>query len=160
MKDRTIADYTRAEFDVLRQRLETARDTLRRNGSLLQSVARAYYVVYTLASFAGGKHGVKATHMRAGERVADQDFSNTELPSLVYALYTGLKKETVTDPGSSPGIGSGNYTERDAYRQANILVQIRMEADYGPSAVLEPYDLAKTDAWLTVAKKLTQETVL
>jgi len=146
MRNRNIADYSRAEFDVLRRRLEIARDTLRRNGSLLQAAAQAYHVVYALASFAGGKHGVKATHMRGGERVADQDFSHTELPALVYALYTGLKKETITDPGSSPGIASGNYTEREAYRQAVVLVQVRMEADYGPSAVLEPYDVTKADA--------------
>ena len=51
MKDRAIADYTRSEFDVLRKRLEVARDALRREYCLLQSVARAYYVVYVLAEY-------------------------------------------------------------------------------------------------------------
>jgi hypothetical protein len=157
MKDRAIADYSRSEFDVLRKRLEVARDALRRESCLLQSVARAYYVVYVLASFVGGKHGVMATHTRGGERVTDQDYSHTEFPALVYALYTGLKKQTITNPGSSPGIGSGNYTEREAYRQAGILVQMRMEADYGPSIAAEPYGAAEADAWLAVAKNLAED---
>lgn len=109
MTKRAIAAYTRAEFDVLRMRLETACDVLRRDGSMLQSVARGYYVVFALASYLGGKYGVGATHRRAGGIVTDQDFSHTELPSLVYALYTGLKRATIQDPGSSPGIGSGNH---------------------------------------------------
>jgi hypothetical protein len=43
--DRAIAEYSRAEFDALRSRLMDARDTLRAGNQLLQSVARAHYVV-------------------------------------------------------------------------------------------------------------------
>jgi hypothetical protein len=157
MKDRNIADYTRKEFEVLCHRLQAAREALRRDDCLLQSVARAYYAAYVVASFAAGKHGVRATHIRGGKLSTDQEFSHAELPALVYALYTGLKRETISDPGSSPGIGAGNYDEREAYRHAANLVQIRLEADYGPSAVPEPYDARQTDAWLTVAKNLTRD---
>jgi hypothetical protein len=104
VRRRSIAGYTRAEYDALRQRLERGRDALRGTEQLLQSVARAYYVVYATASFAAGKHGVKATHVRGGERVTDQDFSHSDLPDVVYALYTGGKRNAITDPGGSPGI--------------------------------------------------------
>ncbi len=157
MQRRSIAHYSEAEFGALRARLEGARDTLRRDGRLLQSIARAYYVVYAVASFAAGKHGVKATHVRDRELVVDQAFSHTELPAVVYTLYTGLKKETISEPGDSPGIGAGNYDEREAYRQAGRLVQLRLEADYGPSDVAEPYDTRQADSWLLVARNLTQD---
>ncbi len=162
MRRRGIAGYTKAEFDALRQRLERARDTLRCDGQLLQSVARAYYVVYVLASFAAGKYGVKATHARSGEIVIDQDFSHNELPDVVYALYTGGKRGTITDPGGSPGIGSGNYDDRGAYRNTRTLYLMRLEADYGGKLLVEPYPTAKVDEWLTMAKNLAQdlETIL
>jgi hypothetical protein len=154
---RSIATYTATEFEALRDRLEGARDSLRRDGRLLQSVARGYYVVYAVATFAGGKHGVKAIHVRRGKRIADQTFSHSELPALIYALYTGLKKDSIEDPGGSPGIGAGNYDEHMAYRHANMLVQLRFEADYGPTDAVEPYGTAETDGWLRVAKNLTQD---
>jgi hypothetical protein len=154
MQRKSIAEYTKVRRA---QNPPRKRDTLRRDGRLLQAIARAYYVVYVLASFTGGKYGVKATHIRGRERVVDRRFSHSELPAVVYALYSGLKKETVTDPGSTPGIGSGNYDEREAYRQADRLVQLRFEADYGPGVIGEPYDSLQADAWLMVAKKLTQD---
>lgn len=89
--------------------------------------------------------------------MTDQDFSHAELPALVYALYTGLKKDSISDPGSSPGIGAGNFDERLARRHADTLVQIRFEADYGPSVAEEPYGEGQTDTWLTIAKSLTQD---
>ena len=107
MQRRSIAEYTKAEFDVLRNRLENARDALRSSGCLLQSVARAYYIVYATASFGAGRHGVKARHFRGREQVVDQDFSHNELPDVIYALYTGGKRANIDDPGSGPGIGSG-----------------------------------------------------
>ncbi len=134
MSKRNIADYTPPEFEALRQRLETGRDALQAGGARLQSVARGYYVVYALASFLAGKYRVQATHGRAGKTVTDQDFSHTELPPLVFTLYTGNKKESIQDPGSTPGIGSGKYDERQAYRHADTLMQMRMEADYGPAS--------------------------
>lgn len=36
-------------------------------------------------------------------------------------------------------------------------MQMRMEADYGPSLAQEPYDAAQTDDWLALAKTLTQD---
>ena len=157
MSKRAISGYTRAEFDALRTRLESGRDTLRNGGALLQSVARGYYVVFALASFLAGKYAVQATHGRAGNRVTDQDFSPTELPPLVYALYSGNKKEAIQDVGSTPGIGSGTYDERVAYRNADTLMQMRVEADYGPSSLAEPYDSVQTDVWLDLAKNIVQD---
>lgn len=157
MEKRRIAQYSRAEFDALRQRLERARDALRRDRQLLQSGARAYYVVYAVASFAAGRHGVHATHTRSGERVTDQDFSHNELPDVVHALYTGAKRGNITEPGSSPGIASGNYTHQQAYRNARTLYQMRLEADYGPTRTPEPYAAAQMDGLLVMASGLTQD---
>jgi hypothetical protein len=154
---RSIAEYTRPEVDKLRVRLEDARDTLRSGGRLLQSIARAYYVVYVIASFAAGKHGVRTTHLRGRNQIVGQDFRHTELPAVVFALYTGLKKDSIEDPGGSPGIGSGNYDEHKAYRHVNALVQLRFEADYGPARTVEPYGMAEADGWLRIAANLTQD---
>jgi hypothetical protein len=162
MNRRSIASYTRAEFDAVRQRLGAARDALRAANCRLQSVARAYYVVYLTASYAAGKYGVKAMHWRRGERIADQDFSHAEFSDLVYALYTGCKRGNIFEPGASPGIGSGNYDDRNAYRNCVTLYELRVEADYGPNSAPEPYDKAQIDTWLVMAQRLTQdlETIL
>ena len=157
MAKRCIAEYTRAEFDALRSRLENARDVLRSGNSLLQSIARAYYTVFVMASFGAGRHHVKATHWRERGHVTNQDFSHSELPAIVYALYCGGKRGNITDPGGSPGIGTGNYTEQEAYRKASELSQVRIEADYGPSPVPEPYTVAQADMLLATAKKLTED---
>ena len=157
MTKRCIAEYTRAEFDTLRKRLENARDALRAGNCLLQSLARAYYIVFVTASFAAKKYDIKATHWRERERVTNQDFSHNELPDVVYALYCGGKRGNISDPGSSPGIGSGNYTEHEAYRNSDTLYLMRIEADYGPSIALEPYSAAKADSTLEMANKLTDD---
>lgn len=157
MNERSIADYTRSELDALRARLETGRDTLRSGGALLQSVARGYYVVFALASFLAGKYGVRATHRRAGERITNQRFSHTELPPLVYALYSGNKKEAIQDVGTVCGIVSSAYYEGEAYRNADTLMRMRIEADYGPSLCAEPYDESRTDEWLSAAKNLVRD---
>ena len=157
MGKQRIAEGSRAEFDALRQRLEKARDALRHNQQFLQSGARAYYVVYAVASFAAGRHGVRATHIRGGRRVTDQDFSHNEIADVVYALYTGGRRGNISEPGGSPGIGSGNFTYQQAYRNADILHQMRLEADYGPTRVPEPYAVAQVDEWLVMANDLTQD---
>jgi hypothetical protein len=155
--DRAIADYSRAEFDALRSRLADARDTLLAGNRLLQSVARAYYVVYATASYAAGKHGLKVTHRRGGEKSVDQKFSHNEFVDVVWALYTGNKRGNVLDPGGSPGPTSAHYDGAEAYRQANNLYLRRIEADYGPTASAEPYTRAEVDAMLKTAKNLTED---
>ncbi len=157
MERRPIAQHSHIEFDALRRRLEKARDALWRDGQFLQCSARAYYVVYAVASFAAGRHGVKATHVRGGKHVTDQDFSHFEIANVIHALYTGGKRGTITEPGSSPGIGAGNYTEYQAYRSIIALYQVRIEADYGPSTVPEPYPASQVDGWMTMANNLTQD---
>jgi|SRR5947209_1337272 len=157
MKNRSIAEYTRAEFDALRKRLEDARDTLRAGDSMLQSVARAYYVAYVVASFAAGRQGVKVSHWRERQLVTEQNFSHTEFVDVVWALYYGTKRGHVSEPGKSPGIPSSNYSEHEAYRAANTLFQTRVEADYGPTDVAEPYTTAEIDELLKVAKNLVED---
>ncbi|HEY0393512.1 MAG TPA: hypothetical protein VGD01_03370 [Candidatus Elarobacter sp.] len=157
MERRSIAEYSTHEFDMLRSRLERARDLLRAGGALLQSVARAYYVLYALASFLSGKYGIHAVRMRSRDKVMDQRFSHMELPALVYALYSANKKDSVQDVGSAPGIVSGAYDEHEAYRKANDLVRMRIQADYGPSTSAEPYSMAQTDAALATAQKIVQD---
>jgi hypothetical protein len=157
MEKRRIAQHSSTEFDALRERLAKARDALRQDQQLLQSGARAYYVVYAVASFAAGRHGVKATHVRGGQRVTDQDFSHNEIPDVVHALYTGGKRGNISEPGSSPGIGSGNYIDYEAYRNTIALYQVRLEADYGPTPVPEPYPATQVDGWMTMANLLTQD---
>jgi len=157
MTKRRIADYTRAEFDALRKRLENARKTLRAGNCLSQSVARAYYIVFVTASFAAKKYDVRATHRREREQVINQDFSHNELPDVVYALYCGAKRGNISHPGGSPGIGSGNYTEHEAYRNCHALYQMRIVADYGPSTAPEPCNATQADSLLETANKLTED---
>lgn len=157
MSHNPIAAQNPTQYGALRGRLILARDSLDAVGQRLQAIARAYYAVYALACHLAGKFGVLATHARAGERVTDCDFSHVEIPDVVYALYTGNKRGNVTDPGSSPGIGSGIYSDQEAYRNLNTLMQIRIEADYGPSVVHEPYDAAQTGRWLEMSKGLMRD---
>lgn len=154
---RPIATYSRAEYEALRKRLEAARDTLRVGGALLQSVARGYYVVYVVASYAAGKYGTEVTHRRSDEEVTEQRFSHYEFADVVWALYTGNKRGSVTNPGSSPGIISAYHNERQANRKAIDLAQLRIEADYGPSSAAEPYTAAEVDEYLKSAKYLTDD---
>lgn len=156
MDRRSIAEYTAHEFDMLRSRLERARDLLRAGGAFLQSVARAYYVLYALASFLSGKYGIHAVRMRSRDKVMDQRFSHMELPALVYALYSANKKDSVQDVecarhrfGSvrrARGIPKGERPCADA-----------IQADYGPSTSAEPYSMAQTDAALATAQKIVQD---
>ncbi len=98
MSDNPISAQNPSQFSALRGRLTLARDSLDAVGQRLQAVARAYYVVYAVAS--------------------------------------------------------GVYSDREAYRNINTLMQMRIEADYGPSIVHEPYDAAQTGAWLEMSKNL------
>jgi hypothetical protein len=157
MTKRFIAEYTRDEFDALRKRLEHARDTLRAGNCRLQSVARAYYIVFVTASFAAKTYDVRATHWRDRKRVTNQDFRHNDLPDVVYALYCGGKRGNISDPGGSPGIGSGNYKEHEAYRNADALYQMRILADYGPTTVPEPYTAAEAEMLMETANKLTED---
>ena len=134
-----------------------ARDTLRDGNRLLQSVARAYYVVYVTASYAAGKHGLKVTHRRGGQKIVDQKFSHNEFVDVVWALYTGNKRGNVQDPGGSPGPTSAHYNGEEAYRQANDLYHMRVEADYGPTISAEPYTRAEADIMLKIAKNLAED---
>lgn len=152
-----IAEFSRQEFDALRERHRKAHEALRRDGSLLQSVARAYYALYATATFAAGKLGVRATHHRGKGRVSDYRFGHDELPDVIYALYTGLKRGKITEPGSSPGIGSGNCTEREATIHARELYRARLDADYGPTHVPEPLTADETDRLLAAARNVIRD---
>jgi hypothetical protein len=157
MPRRAIGAYTRDEFDALRARLESARDVLRGGGALLQSVARAYYVLYALASFLAGKYDVYAIRVHERQSTTDQRFSHTDLPALVYTLYSGNKKDAVQSAGSTPGVVSGTYDEHSAYRKSDNLMRLRVLADYGPTDVAEPLTIAQTDASLAIARKIVTD---
>jgi hypothetical protein len=157
MKNRPIAQYTRPELDVLRARLEHGRDVLRTGGALLQSVARGYYVVYAVASYVAGTFGVRALRVRATEHETNQRFSHNELPSLVYVLYSGEKKETIQDVGTVAGITSARFSPGAAYRKTDTLMHMRIRADYGPNAAAEPYDSSYVDELLGTANELVRD---
>lgn len=87
----------RDEFIALVTRLERASDLLRNGGSLLQAIARRYYVVYTYAAQAAEKHRV------GFRRGADTDdarrLTHQALPDTVRALYTGQNVGPVVGGG-------------------------------------------------------------
>lgn len=90
------------EFIALTTRLERASDVLRNGGSLLQSIARRYYLVYTYARQAAEKHGV--TFRRGSAVDADRQLTHQALPDVIQALYTGQNCGAVL--GSGPRRGS------------------------------------------------------
>jgi hypothetical protein len=75
------------EFIALVERLERASDLLRNGGSLLQAVARRYYLVYAYATQAAEKHGLS---FRRGTNIDDaRRITHQVLPQLIRALYSG-----------------------------------------------------------------------
>jgi len=85
------------EFIALATRLERASDLLRNGGSLLQAVARRYYLVFTYAAQAAEKHGVR---FRRGTDVDDaRRLTHQALPDIVKALYTGQNVGSVVGGG-------------------------------------------------------------
>ncbi len=102
------------EFIALVTRLERASDLLRNGGSLLQAIARRYYVVYTYATHAAEKHGI---NFRRGADVDDaRRLTHRVLPDLVRALYTGQ------NVGPVVGGGPRRYADRaiDRYRSRSV----------------------------------------
>jgi hypothetical protein len=135
----------RDEYERQIERQERAVVDLRAGGSLLHAVARAYYLVYVTASYVATVHGVTATHVRQGKVVTEaDDFSHNTIPDVVEALYSGNKRGRVS-PGSTPGIGAGNFTDREAAKKADLLQRDRKDADYGPTLVPEPYSPNQAD---------------
>ena len=112
---------SREEYDRQIERQRRAISVLRDGGSLLHAVARAYYLVYVTASFVATHHGVEVTHSRSGREVVDRDdFTHNALPNVVEALYSGNEHGRVS-PGSTPGIGNGHFTDRDAAKKTDLL---------------------------------------
>jgi phage terminase small subunit len=91
------------EFIALTTRLRRAADVLRKEGCLLQAIARRYYLVYAYAVQAAEKHGIA---FRRGSTV-DKTRRPTHqvLPTVVEALYTGR------NVGSVLGGGPRRHTE-------------------------------------------------
>ncbi|MEA2721641.1 MAG: hypothetical protein QOJ39_3505 [Candidatus Eremiobacteraeota bacterium] len=97
----TVVTYTlgmpQDQFAALVTRLEHAADLLRNGGSLLQALARRYYIVYTYATQAAEKHGVKS---RRKVNVDDaRRITHQILPNIVQALYTGQNVGSVLGGG-------------------------------------------------------------
>lgn len=145
---------TSDEFVALTARLETASAVLRRGGCLLQAIARRYYLVYTIACRAAGRHGV--TFRRGAIPDDGRPVSHQSLPDIVRALYTGMNSGPVI--GGGPGIvRTGRFTDYEAFFYTNLLQKDRKYADYGHGTVPEPYDAAKADRHLELANHLIED---
>lgn len=85
------------EFIALVTRLERASDLLRNGGSLLQAIARRYYLVFTYATQAAERHGVA---FRLGADVNEgRRLTHRALPDVVRALYSGQNFGSVVGGG-------------------------------------------------------------
>lgn len=142
------------EFISLAERLDKASDVLRNGGSLLQSIARRYYLVYTYAVHAAEKYDL---NLRRGvEKHGERRMSHQALPDLVLALYTARNSGPVL--GGGPGITrDGRLPDGLAFRYVNLLQRDRKYADYGYATVLEPYDAAAADERLDWANHLLED---
>jgi hypothetical protein len=138
------------------RRLEKAVRDLRSAGSLLQAIARAYYIVHATATYAAARYGVTVTHFRQGREAESGDFTHNSIPDVVRALYSGNKSGRAS-PGSTPGIGSGHVGDIQAMRYTELLQRDRKDADYGPTDVLEPYTRRQADERLTWANMLVED---
>lgn len=142
------------EYRALTERLERAADILRANDSLLQAIARRYYLMFTTALQAAERHGV----IFRTDAVGDEGRRPTHqaLPNIVRALYTGQNSGAVI--GGGPGISrTGCLTDSEAYRYADQLQKDRKYADYGYGNVVEPYDPQKADERLGWANALIED---
>ena len=151
----SVLPLTLEQYERQRQRLEKAVVDLRSAGSLLQAIARAYYVVHATATYAAAKYNVTVAHRRHGEEVESDDFTHNAIPDVVRVLYSGNKSGKVS-PGSTPGIGSGRIGDAQAVRYAESLQRDRKDADYGPTEALEPYSEEQADQRLRWAKILVE----
>lgn len=142
------------EFLALTQRLERASDLLRANGSLLQAIARRYYLMFTYALQAAEAH--KVTFRRGAEADEDRRLTHQALPNIVRALYTSQNSGPVV--GGGPGVvRAGRLTDNVAYRYADQLQKDRKYADYGYGTVPEPYSVTTADERLSWANTLIED---
>lgn len=100
------------EFTPLITRLERASDILRNGGSLLQAIARRYYLMYTYALQAAEAQGVTFRH--GTDRDDDRRPTHQALPNIIRALYTGYG--TISEPYAMT-------TADERTRWANHLVE-------------------------------------
>jgi hypothetical protein len=142
------------EYERQKQRMESAVRILRDAGARLQAIGRAYFLVHLVASYAAAKHGVTVRGPKPGRKVGH--FTHNAIPDVVKVLYTGNGSARVL-PGSTPGIGTGNLTEREAARYVDLLQRDRKDVDYGPTDDLEPYTAAQTDERLRWAALLVDD---
>jgi hypothetical protein len=143
--------------------MPTAADSVRkggsrtsRRGSFLRAIARAYYIVYATAAYAAAKYGVTILHTRQGREIESDEFTHNAIADVVKALYTGNKVGNIT-PGSTPEIGSGNLSARDAAEYVSRLQRDRKDADYGPTKMLEPYSESRAIERLGWANMVAQD---
>jgi hypothetical protein len=147
---------TTDEYERQKRRVEAAITLLRSGGSRFQAIGRAYFLVHLMASYAAAKHGVTVKHEKHGRKVELDHFTHNVMPDVVKALYSGNASGRVT-PGSTPGIGAGNLTERQAMRYAELLQRDRKDVDYGPTDELEPYTEHQTDERLRWAAMIADD---
>lgn len=135
---------TRAEYDIQYARLEKAVADLTAGGSRLQAIARAYYKIYVTASYLASKFGVVVVHNRGGRQDEKDEFTHTATVMLVQTLYDGMPHGNV-QPDKAPGIGAPRLQVGEAARYVQQLQRDRVDADYGPTRVAEPYTKDQAD---------------
>jgi hypothetical protein len=148
---------TRKQFDIQHDRLERAINVLRDNGCYMQAVARAYYIVHSIAVFAADEYQVEVIHRRQGESFFEGKFSHNETVDLVKALYSGQNSGNVKAGNATGVITSPKMSPADAARRTNALQKVRKLADYGPTNVLEPFSEVQVDEYLAWANDLTED---
>jgi hypothetical protein len=147
---------TREQFDVLQDRLQSAVRVLRNNGCYLQAIARAYYGVYSTASFVAEHYEVRAIRRHQGESFYEGTFSHNEAVDLVKVLYDGQNSGDV-EAGNAPGITGARLSPAEAAKKTNALQKARKLADYGPTDVAEPFSRTETDEYLAWADDISRD---
>ena len=107
-------------------------------------------------AYVAAKYGVTIFHTRQGHEIEEEVFTHNSIPDVVKALYTGNKSGRV-QPGSTPGIGSGNLSAAAAERYVDLLQRDRKDADYGPTKLLEPYSESRAVERLNWAYLVVQD---
>lgn len=147
---------TRPQYDLQFARLRKAIDALLAGGSRLHAVARGYYLVHLTASYLASSFGVVVVHKRDGRDDERDKFSHQATVSLVETLYDGMPRGNI-QPGSARGIAAAKLTLREAARRVQLLQRDRVDADYGPTNIEEPYSETEAAERLNWARSVVED---
>ena len=147
---------TRDDYDRQFERLQIAIDALLKAGCYLHAIARAYSQVHLTAEYAAFLSDMTIERRRQGESQYQSDYSHNEMADVIRSLYDGQRHGKVV-PGTGSGITSSTYTPIEAAKKMDQLQRDRKDADYGPTAVLEPYTADQAGERLKWAKTLVED---